>query len=182
MMNDIILIALEDESPNLKKYSNVFFTGIGKINATNVCTEVIVRYKPKRIFNFGTAGGITVSNGLHKIGKFVQRDMLCVGLGFPEGVTPLEDDSGVIRIGDGLTCSSGDNFVTNNSLTIPADVVDMEGYALAKICKKYNVEFQCFKYITDDGDENASKDWKVSVSSGEQFYIEKIKEFKINLK
>ena len=32
-MNDIILIALEQEAPNMASWDNVFFTGVGKVNA-----------------------------------------------------------------------------------------------------------------------------------------------------
>ena len=30
-MNDIILIALEQEAPNMASWDNVFFTGVGKV-------------------------------------------------------------------------------------------------------------------------------------------------------
>ena len=40
------------------------------------------------------------------------------------------------------------------------DVVDMEAYAIAKVCKLENIEFRCFKYISDNADKNAGIDWK----------------------
>lgn len=180
-MNDIILMALPAEAPNFKNYPNVIFTGLGKINAASACTEAILKFKPKRIFNFGTAGGITVSKGLHKIGKFVQRDMLCEPLGYAPGVTPFEENLKFIEFGEGLTCSTGDNFVNDNELKIPADVVDMEAYALAKVCKRYSTDFICFKYITDGGDKNAGDDWQNLVQSGEDYYWQIVEEYKINL-
>lgn len=181
MTNDIILIALPDEAPDFKRYPNVIFTGLGKINAASVCTEAILTHEPKRIFNFGTAGGITVGRGLHRIGTFVQRDMLCEPLGYLPGETPFEENLSEIKFGEGLTCSTGDNFVIDNKLTIPADIVDMEAYAIAKICKKYNVDFNCFKYITDSGDENAVVDWKKLIEEGETSYWQIVEEYKINL-
>ena len=32
-MKDIILIALEQEAPHMAEWDNVFFTGVGKVNA-----------------------------------------------------------------------------------------------------------------------------------------------------
>ena len=46
---------------------------------------------------------------------------------------------------------------------IECDIVDMEAYAIAKVCKKYDVNFKCFKYISDKADENAASDWKENI-------------------
>ncbi len=179
MMNDIIIIALKDEAPNLAKYKNVIFCGVGKINAAIATTEVIQFFNPKRIINFGTAGGITVGSGLHKCGQFIQRDMLCMPLGFAVGQTPFEDEV-IIKTGDGLLCSSGDNFVTEK--VTQGDVVDMEAFAIAKVCKLTRVNFSCYKYVTDSADENASHDWQKLVNKGEKEYIKIIEEQKIQLR
>ena len=179
MMNDFIIIALKDEAPNLIKHKNVIFCGVGKINAAIAATEAIHFFRPKRIINFGTAGGITVGSGLHKCGQFIQRDMLCVPLGFAVGQTPFEDEI-IIKTGDGLLCSSGDNFVTEK--VTQGDVVDMEAFAIAKVCKLNSVDFLCYKYVTDSADENASRDWKQLVAEGEKEYFKIIEEQKIQLR
>ena len=44
-------------------------------------------------------------------------------------------------------------------------------YAIAKACKQAEVNFKCFKYVSDQADENASKDWQETVADGEQHYI-----------
>ena len=46
------------------------------------------------------------------------------------------------------------------------DVVDMEAYAIAKVCKLENIEFKCFKYISDNADENADHDWNKNLAKG----------------
>ncbi len=177
-MNTVILVAIAKEVPeNLRHRDDVFLTGVGKVNAALTAATVIAMYRPKLIINFGTAGGITVSSGLHECTEFVQRDMHCTDLGFAPGQTPYEDQ---IRLGvPGLTCSSGDNFVSNPVLEIPADVVDMEAYAIAKACHKNNVEFRCFKYVTDSADSNAHQDWTQLVAQGEKHYIEKLKQLSL---
>jgi len=178
MMETIILIALKEEAPNLSKHSNVFYTGVGKVNAASTTAMLIERHKPKRIINFGTAGGITVHSGFHQVSKFVQRDMVCCELGSQLGQTPFEDGV-VLDLGTGITCSTGDNFVTDPNLQIPADVVDMEAYAIAKVCNKNNVEFLCYKFVSDSANDDALTDWNTQVSKGETHYINKCAELNI---
>jgi adenosylhomocysteine nucleosidase len=174
-MNDIILIALREEAPRLALRDDVFFTGIGKVNAAAKTALLIERYQPKRIINFGTAGGITVGTGLHRVTKFVQRDMQCFKLGCLPGQTPYEPGGVVLDLGGGgLTCSTGDNFITDPNLEIPADLVDMESYAIAKICHQLGVEFVCYKFVSDQANANAYKDWAEMVSAGEQHYINQL--------
>jgi len=43
---------------------------------------------------------------------------------------------------------------------ITCDVVDMEAYALAKVCTLEEIRFTSVKYITDGADDNASVDWE----------------------
>ena len=54
------------------------------------------------------------------------------------------------------------------------DVVDMEAYAIAKVCKLENIEFRCFKYISDNADQNASKDWNTNLILGAKAFAELI--------
>lgn len=177
-MNDIILIAIKEEAPELADLPNVFFTGVGKVNAATVTTEVILKHKPQRIINFGTAGGITVAPGFYQCTQFVQRDMLCEGLGCEPGQTPFETK---ISLGhqQGLICSSGDNFVMNPVLNIPADVVDMEAYAIAKVCSRYQIDFVCWKYISDQANHDANVAWQRQVSQGQSHYRDKLKQWNL---
>ena len=179
-MKDLILIALQQEAPDISYSMKVFYTGVGKVNAAMTAAELIAKYSPERVINFGTAGGITVKSGFHQVTKFVQRDMMCCELGSLPGQTPFEDTI-IIDTGDGLTCSTGDNFVTDSNLIIPADVVDMEAYAIAKTCKKHNIEFLCYKFVSDGANEDSLNDWQSTVSQGQVHYINKLKELNVSL-
>lgn len=174
-VTDIILIALEKEAPNMAEWDNVFFTGVGKVNATMLATELLVNYPAvERVWNFGTAGGINVKKGLHRCTKFIQRDMLCTIKGVAPGQTPFDDEKPVIVHGKGgKTCSTGDNFVTDPSAPLLGDLVDMEAYAIAKVCKRMDVEFICYKYISDSADDDSGDDWHKNVANGEPYYIKK---------
>ena len=169
-MSSLILIALELEAPRMSSWKNVHFTGVGKVNAAMTAAQLIEQHKPDVVWNFGTAGGITVDGGLHRVTQFVQRDMVCGGIGCDPGQTPFESGI-VLGEGDGLTCSTGDNFVSDPNLEIPADLVDMEAYAIAKVCERAGVEFRCYKYVSDQADGEASEEWSKTVANGEPYFI-----------
>jgi adenosylhomocysteine nucleosidase len=177
-IKDIILIALEQEAPAMATWENVFFTGVGKVNASMTAAKLVERYKPQRVWNFGTAGGINLHEpGIHKVGVVVQRDMKCTQMGIPLGETPFEPNSRAILIGEGISCSTGDDFVTDPKLEIPTDIVEMEAYAIAKVCKNEAVDFHCYKYISDTADEDAGSTWAENVANGEEHFIKIYKDY-----
>mgnify|MGYP007046311411 CR=1 FL=1 len=47
MMKDIIIMALEHEAPKMAKWENVFFSGVGKVNAALTAGKLIERYQPR---------------------------------------------------------------------------------------------------------------------------------------
>jgi adenosylhomocysteine nucleosidase len=167
-MKDIILIALEHEAPKMAKWDNVFFTGVGKINAALTAARLIQKHNPRTVWNFGTAGGIKLHEGIHEMKNFVERDKgKC-----PDAIeVMLPKDPIAISFGIGFTCSTGDNFVTDPNLEVPAHCVDMEAFAIAKACKQQAVDFKCYKYISDSADENADTSWLENVQKGEEYFI-----------
>ena len=182
-------MALEAEAPNMAKWENVFFTGVGKVNAAITTAKLLERYPDvENVFNFGTAGSIAPNlSGVHKMGNFVQRDMLCCPFGIPEGQTPFETYTKLVFDYEALTCSTGDNFVTDSNISIPADVVDMEAYAIAKAvlvadCERGDTDeadtmkFHCYKYISDEANDSSKNDWQNNVADGEEHYIKIYKE------
>ena len=172
----LLIVALKEELPrNLLPEFNIEYCGVGKINATYKALEMISKYEPKLIVNFGTAGSLRKNLfGLHEVSQFFQRDMDATALGFKIGVTPFEKRS-VIDFGrTGLSCSSGDNFVSSPP-ELKTDLVDMEAYAIAKVCVLKNVQFMCFKYVSDNADGNASKNWKANANLGANAFKDMIK-------
>lgn len=179
-MNDLVILALPEEAPALINQPGVFFTGVGKVNAAIKVTQLIAQHRPQRVINFGTAGGITVGPGFYEISKFVQRDMQCKELGYAPGQTPFDTLPMMLSThSHGLVCSTGDNFVNDPQLEVPADVVDMEAYAIAKACQAANVEFVCWKFISDQANADASADWKTMISAGQNHYIAKLQELQM---
>ncbi len=183
----LIVCALEIETQEKLKDYDVLYTGVGKVNATFALTRKFGKlgsYIPySLIINYGTAGSRKIKKGkLVDCTKFIQRDMDVTGLGFMKGETPFEDDPPITietpkdvfnPIGRRATCGSGDNFVEDKT-NYYGEVVDMEAYALAKVCYKYDVPFISFKYITDGADEQAHEDWESNLADGIEVFTDKV--------
>ena len=178
-MNNLILLAMPEEAPSLISKYGVFFTGVGKVNAAVTAARLIEKYDPKRVFNFGTAGGITTTHGgIYKCTKFTQRDIILGGCIVGPQAAILHKP--IVTGTDGVVLSTGDNFVTDTS-SIDADLVDMEGFAIAKACEIAGVEFFCYKYISDMANEDAPEHFVDHVHGGENHYIATLKEYGIEL-
>ena len=166
-MDKLFLAAIKEETVGLDYFNHI---GVGKINATYNTLRLILTHKPKIVINYGTVGAInTKLNGIVECTKFYQRDMDVRGLDFKLGETPFDTIKEIIISKNGYSCGTGDNFV-NKKIDIDVDVVDMEAYAIAKVCILENIEFKCFKYISDNADKNANKDWKKNLSLGAQAF------------
>jgi adenosylhomocysteine nucleosidase len=166
----------------------ILYTGVGKVNATLKLTQRLhsshlhyMPIMPKLVINYGTAGSRKIKKKtLVDCTKFIQRDMDVTGLGFMRGETPFEQDPPFIiqqqnvefnPIGRNATCGTGDNFAEDKSQYY-GEVVDMEAYALAKVCYLYDVPFISFKYITDGADEQAHEDWEANLADGIEVFKE----------
>ena len=185
----LIVCALEVETQGLLKDYDVLYTGVGKVNATFELTRKFGKYGSyipyDSVINYGTAGSRKYKKGeLVDCTKFIQRDMDVTGLGFQRGETPFEQDPPFViqqqniefnPIGKNASCGSGDNFVEDKT-NYYGEVVDMEAYALAKVCYLYDVPFISFKYISDGADEGANNDWEENVSKGIELFKEKVLE------
>jgi len=187
--NILIVCALEIETQGqLEDWGphDILYTGVGKVNAAFKLTQKFGKFGShipyELVINYGTAGSRKIKKKqLVDCTKFVQRDMDVTGLGFMRGETPfekepplmLETKSDFNPIGRNATCGTGDCFVEDKSQYY-GEVVDMEAYALAKVCYHYKIPFISFKYITDGADEQAHEDWEKNLADGIQEFQEKI--------
>lgn len=184
MANILLVCALKKEVEQLPLPHFTIFTGVGKINAafslTNYCNQ---HQNPDLVINYGSAGSAKIEIGqLVDCTRFLQRDMDVSGLGFEKGVTPWEqtipkilDFSAVSfnPIKKKLLCASGDSLVLD-AQDYGADLVDMESYALAKVCYFLKIPFIAFKYISDNANSKASKDWQKNVANGAELFQEQV--------
>ena len=102
--------------------------------------------------------------------------MDCSPLGFRKYTTPFEEDGDLIGTSE-IVCGTGDSFLMDAG-NLPSEgvhIVDMEAYAIAKVCRHLHVPFRCFKYISDKADENADKDWNTfEHTNAEQLFLKKL--------
>ena len=65
-------------------------------------------------------------------------------------------------------------------LTKPAievDCVDMEAYALAKVCLSFGVSFKCMKFISDIiGQGDQKNDWEANKALGVEMFESSLKD------
>jgi adenosylhomocysteine nucleosidase len=172
MRDTLFVMALKQEAMGLLEPlgTDLLYTGIGKVNAAYMLTRELVLRKhegrlPARVINLGTAGSRCFRTGdLIACHQFVQRDMDVTPLGFAHGETPYETTPLVLEtpvLFPDLTssiCGSGDSFVTGE-LVMECHVMDMEAYALAKVCRAEDIPFAAVKYITDGADADAAEQW-----------------------
>lgn len=176
-----ILVALRNELPehNLDpRQYRVWYTGVGKVNAAMYATLAAAQTDCTAIINYGTAGVLKkeLAGDLHVISKVRQRDMDAR----PQaelGVTPFENTevAGDIDMGgDGPVLSTGDNFVMSEPELV-SDMVDMEGYAIAKVAAHVAKPVILVKYGSDFADESAADDWEANQSKGAELFLEWLK-------
>ena len=180
----VILSAIPAELkgfPDEEYESQILYTGVGKINATKELMKHANHLKNWNfsVVNYGTAAKVcpNVEVGkLYEVTNFIQRDMDVSPLGFQNYETPWgnRNISFLTTTLNGITCGTGDSFYLHDeSKQTDYDIVDMEAYALATVCKDYEIPFRCFKYISDAGDPD---EWKANASDGVKLFEEKLKE------
>jgi adenosylhomocysteine nucleosidase len=184
MHKPAVIIALKEEAVGIE-YHNIYISGVGKVNAT-IATMKAINEGATDIINYGTAGAVNdlpgivepynFRKGLVHCTGFVDRDMDATSMGFELGQTPYEKD---VMIGyTGLICGTGDTFATKKP-NIDCDIVDMEAYAIAKVCDLHDISFTCWKYISDNVDENSPTEFTEllhNLSKGNKEFNVKLKE------
>jgi adenosylhomocysteine nucleosidase len=174
-MNRVFIVALPDEvhSQTTILGSPVIFSGIGKINASIAAYNAFTSGY-KEIINIGSCGSSKYSSGeIIQVGQVFQ-DIDTRPLA-EYGFTPGENPGNQVIIDTKLntTCFTTDYFYDKDqlhkysseylSMIESCDVFDMECFALAKICRRFNIKFSSYKWVSDDGD---ASHWKESCHIG----------------
>jgi len=180
----LLVVALRVETQGLLEAAGarLLFTGAGKVNAAYALTRELAEFRAggeaPLVVNVGTAGSRTYPAGsLVACRRFAQRDMDVTGLGFPLGITPFEEDVPAElefpqlfqHLPHGV-CGTGDRFEAHSS-ALAWDLIDMEAYALAKVCFLEQVPFACVKYVTDGADGGAATDWQANLTAAAREFV-----------
>jgi len=182
MKNIVLFVALESEFPaeNLPENVEIYYTGVGKVNAAIKATSVLSVKDSNNtlVINYGSAGSkILNKNHLYRCTKFDQADMDARPLVDNIGETPYDemiyDNMSKVIIfdqdEDEYLCSTADEFQENPT----AHLVDMESYSIAKVCKIFGFDFVAYKFISDDGN---SEEWKKNHMNGIFYFLKELDE------
>ncbi|MFC9787851.1 nucleosidase [Rhodococcus sp. NPDC127528] len=165
----LVVSATAAEAAHVPSGFEVLVTGIGKVDAAVAVAEALGRYPESgrpRVVNIGTAGALHD----HHSGLFVPSAVLnhdisaevLGSLGYPVR------DRISIDGGDGSVLATGDMFVTDPAvradLAARADLVDMEGFAIAAACERMGAPCRIVKHVSDRADDSAL-DWPTVVDA-----------------
>lgn len=151
-------------------------TGMGKVNAAMKTMRAICEYHPDLVINFGSAGTLNHNVGdIIVCNRFIDRDLQKVTLSgvvseitFDTDTTPCRDAINRVFTNQQLkerakivwgTCNTGDSFITSGA-DIEGDVIDMESYAMADVCREMGIPFVSVKYVTDVVGQNSVESWQ----------------------
>ena len=170
-----VLVALNEELPNTLPAPYIkIITGVGKINATMAIMNAIHQYNPTTIINFGTAGSLNpvFGKGLFRVAKVAQRDMDIRALGLELGQAAKREPVWYIldEIETRPTLTSGDQFVSTRP-EMESDLVDMEAAAYAKVCDKYKIMLDVYKFVSDNADGEAAGTWEENCRNGAELFM-----------
>ena len=162
----LLVVALEEEAAHLHVSElPVLVTGVGKVNAAVAVAAILREFSPSRVVNLGTAGALADGlDGIHLVGTVVQHDFDHDGL---LALTGLHFGMPISTADRGLTLATGDVFVSDPDkraqLAQVADLVDMEGYAVAAASTNAGVPVTLVKRVSDSAGAEAARSWRESV-------------------
>ncbi|MBP2212274.1 putative 5'-methylthioadenosine/S-adenosylhomocysteine nucleosidase [Rhodococcus ruber] len=169
MTEILVVAATKSEAAHVPARYETVITGIGKVHAAVAVTEALARHRlgtPPTVVNIGTAGALHVHHGgLYLPSAVINHDIsseVLRSLGYPvEDVVELDD-------GDGTVLATGDSFVSDaqvrDALAARADLVDMEGFAIALAASRMGAPCRLVKHVSDHADETAL-DWPARVDA-----------------
>ena len=168
MSSYLVVAATAAEAAHVPAGLQVVVTGMGKTAAAAATTRALCgRDDLDRltVVNIGTAGALHDGlEGLHTPGVVLNHDLsadIIRALGYdPQERLVLHDDPTVLATGDVFVTDP----VVRARLAERAQLVDMEGYAVAWAARQLGVPVRPVKHVSDNADESAL-DWPALVEA-----------------
>lgn len=163
----LLVVALELEAVALRDLGYpLLVTGAGKVNAAVAVATAINTARPRELINLGTAGGLKSHlQGTHLVSTVIEHDVDDAAI---HAIAAVHCSLPINLAREGLILATGDRFIADASdralLAVVADIVDMEGYAIAKAAAHAGVALTMVKHVSDQADEGASLSWIDSVT------------------
>ncbi|MFI9271599.1 nucleosidase [Kitasatospora sp. NPDC052896] len=163
----LLVLAVAEEAAHLGDRLPVLLTGMGKVNAAASLAAVLAQGpRPSEVVNLGTAGALRpgLEGRTHQVARVFQHDLDSAVLHL---LTGRDTGLPLDLAADGPTLATGDLFVSDPAarerLAQSADLVDMEGYALAAVARRAGVPVRLVKHVSDEAGEGAARAWRDSV-------------------
>ena len=134
-------------------------SSIGKVSSTLATSLLIERYSIDRLINIGLAGALKpiTTGSAYFVNSVTQHDAFIPFVEYQNDMYQKINCLVPDNVDNSLTLTTGDQFIDNtNKVTNDADIVDMEGFAVAYVAKKYKLPITVIKGISDDAN-NSSK-------------------------
>lgn len=163
MIRELVIAAHPAETAHLPEGTDVVLTGIGMSRAAVVTTRAILERAPSAqqreglvVVNLGSCGALRDgAGGLFRPSTVLNRD---VNAELMRAMGTVPDDTIALstlgQVGDGSVLATGDSFVADEQqrelLGRRADLVDMEGFAVAAACRELGVALRMVKHVSDD--------------------------------
>lgn len=158
----LFVMAVDAEyGPHLRARFTPLLTGVGPVEAgiaMGAALQALAARNalPDLVVSLGSAGSRRCPLGeIFQIASVSWRDMDATRLGFPKGVTPMSDHPVDIPLTTPLPLplarlSTGANVVGGEEYAgIDADMVDMESFAIARACARYDVPLMGLRGVSD---------------------------------
>ncbi|WP_310963522.1 nucleosidase [Nocardioides terrisoli] len=156
-MTTLIVAATPEEAAYIPDGLPVLISGVGKTATAARLAGVLTEGGVTEVVNVGTAGALRPGvSGLHLPGSVFNHEISADALRVL-GYDPVEWID--LPLGRDTVLASGDTFVTDvrvrERLAQVADLVDMEGYAVAWTCRAFNIPVRLVKHVSDNADHEA---------------------------
>ncbi|MFC3163314.1 5'-methylthioadenosine/S-adenosylhomocysteine nucleosidase [Ciceribacter thiooxidans] len=161
-----VMAAEAEYGPFLRSRFTPLMTGVGPVEATLALTRAVAvleagKTLPDLVVSLGSAGSNTLEQTeIYQVGSVSYRDMDASPLGFEKGRTPFVDLPPVVDLPlriPGIptaSLSTGANIVSGEAYhAIAADMVDMETFAVFRVCSTFGLPLIGLRGISDGKDE-----------------------------
>lgn len=162
-----VMAAEAEYGVQLARRFKPLMTGVGPVEAalaTGIALRDLERADglPDLVVSLGSAGSRVCTLGeVYQVASVSWRDMDASRLGFAKGVTPFLDhpvnlplfvplDIPARRLSTGANIIGGEEYAA-----IDADMVDMESFAIARACQRFDVPLMGLRGISDGPGELA---------------------------
>lgn len=163
----LFVMATEQEyGPALKSRFEPLITGVGPVESAVKITAALAGlqaagHRPDLVISLGSAGSRELEQtAVFQATTVSYRDMDASALGFEKGVTPFLDLPSAVDIPvrvpgiPGASLSTGGNIVSGSAYDqIPAQMVDMESFAVLRACHHFDIPKVGLRGISDGKDE-----------------------------